>query len=392
MKERLNQFMNQFSMFYIIGLSYEDNIETTYVLEVLSNKGEIQIVNKNRFNSLSDIIAKDLNHHYPILLHVDGDNVITKKIEKSDHYRKDVIFSSDIGAFYFYEYETEEFMYVSTIRNQNIEAIKDTLNTLDRYIVHLTVGPFVLAHLSPFIKTNISSHHYELSFNDNMIDSFKKAETHDNAYTIDGDTILQQETPLIATLVDYLSKDSNIHSDNDVLASNIEQQKFKTWSRVAASIAISIILLMLVISHFSLKSNTAELIEKESELAISKQTLNQLDALKKEQLLKEKILKNSGVVNTDYLSIYLSDISRLIPKSIVLDKVVIKPIDRKIKPQEKITFNINQIQIYGFTKEDKAFISWIKDLRQLEWIKKIDISDYEDNAKRQNKFSIKLAI
>lgn len=395
MKEKVQQFINQFSMFYLIGISYEDNLEVVYVLDVLYKNGELDIINKRLFNTLSDITDKDLQQHYPILIHIDGNNVITKKVENKEGYQKDIIFNSNADEFFFYQYNAEDFIFISTIRLQKIENIKRSINALNRYIVHIAIGPFVLSNLIRFIKpeTSISSNFYTLKFNENFsIKEFNRVSNIDVTYNIGGDKITQQETPLLATLVHYLSKDVNISYNTDILLDNVEQQTYKIRSRIASGIGVILILLTLVISHFSLKFSASDLIIKETELATSKNVLDQLNALKQEQILKEKILTNSGVINSVFFSKYLSEITVSVPKSIVLDEIDIKPIQKKIKPKEKITYHLNQIHISGHTNSDASFINWIKELRDLKWVNKIEIIDYEDNTQRRNSFLIQIFI
>jgi Tfp pilus assembly protein PilN len=134
------------------------------------------------------------------------------------------------------------------------------------------------------------------------------------------------------------------------------------------------------------------LAEKELLKAMSQQTLIEVEALKEEKVLKEKILLSSGIGNKSFLTKYVTDIGNSVPQNIVLNTIYIMPSFKKIKASEKINFDINGITITGESENDKSFNDWLKKLEALTWIRKMDIEDYSQETKTENTFTIKIKI
>jgi len=375
-------------------MTIRDNNETFHLLLVQFKDEELTILNRHSFSELNETSAKLLNKDYPLLLHLEGDPIISKEVQNIEGYRNSLIFKSNPDDFYFYEYHQEDTIYASITRKEILTKILAKLNELDQYVTYISFGPFVLINLLPVLKNEdvLVSNYYELVFSDNSLVDFKKKGDIDKQYKVGNEAISERETVLIASLIAKLYPNPSITYDSEYLNNNKEEFKYKKLFKFYGAAVIVTILAALFISHFILQSQIKELAERESLLSISNQTLVQLNNLKEEQILKEKILISSGVTDRNYITKYFSDIGHSVPNPISLDFINIKKPSKKIRPNEKVKFDLKNIEVGGYTNDDNAFNNWIKTMRQIDWVKQIEILEYNDDSKSKNSFLISVTL
>ena len=119
-------------------------------------------------NRLSDIdFSEELKSvlkekQYPLVLNFDGNNVVSKVISNKVGYRNDLLFKANIEDFYFYEYFQDKQVYVSVIRKTILDDIVDDIKEQNTFVIHASLGPFVLSNLLKILKNypsiNTSNH------------------------------------------------------------------------------------------------------------------------------------------------------------------------------------------------------------------------------------------
>ncbi|MHA7843650.1 MAG: hypothetical protein ACX93I_10045 [Winogradskyella sp.] len=394
MINQLKNIINETQKFYVLSVSLSATKDTYYVLEVLYKDKAITILNKFNLSELNQTSIKQLKKGYPIILHIDGDSVISKDVTNNVGYRNNLIFKSNPEEFYFYEYHQDNKVFASLTRKEIVDDILNKLNEADKYVVHVTLGPFVLINLLLVLKNEntLVSNDYSIQIEDSYIQSYEKSGETNLDYIIGDESISERETTLIASVIEYLYPSQNIKTDSDYLNFNKEQQKYKKYFKVYGTAVLITILVALFVSHFILKSNVVELAEKESLISISNQTLKQINDLKEERGLKEKILLSSSIIDKNYSAKYLSDLGKSVPLAISLDFIKLKKPLKKIKPNEKVIYSLNTIEVSGYTTSDSIFNSWIKSLKEIVWIKQIEILKYNEDSKSNNSFLISLEI
>jgi Tfp pilus assembly protein PilN len=390
MIEDFKQFFKGKDHYYLIGVySVQDTIEYLCI-EVALEVDELKIIKKQSFSSFDEELKKTLKKDYPILLHFDGDNVISRTTENKQGYRNTIVFKMNPDDFYFYEYHQDNQIYASLTRKKVIDGTLKLLNDNDKFIVHVSLGPFVLSKLFSSVSSEkLYSNFHVLEFTPEGLISFQKTEEKHQQITLSEDTFSQSEIALISTFLEYKGENPNIEFEDDFLKVNRDEQKFRKWFKRLGAFTIVFILLALVIGHNLLNYYVQSLSEKESQYLISQQTTQQVNNLRDERLLKEKILESSGVIDPNYSSQYFVDIGNVVPKSITINSIDIAPTIKKIKPNEKVSIDPKIINVTGESSDDDDFNNWIKDLRAISWIKKIDISSYTQ-VKTGNAFIIKI--
>lgn len=394
MIDQLKNIITETQKFYVLGVSLNGKKDTYYVLEILYKDQGITILNKFNISELNQTSVKQLKKGYPIILHIDGDLVISKDVINNVGYRNNLIFKSNPEEFYFYEYHQDNKIFASLTRKEIVDGILNKLNEADKYVVHVTLGPFVLVNLLLVLQNEntLVGNNYKIQIEDSYIQSYEKSDLSNLNYAIGNELINERETVLIASLIEYLYPNQNIKTDSGHLTYNKEQQKYKKYFKVYGTAVLISILIALFVSHFILKSNVIELAEKESLVSISNQTLKQINDLKEERGLKEKILLSSSIIDKNYNAKYISDIGESIPLAISLDYIRLKKPVKKIKPNEKVIYNQNTIEVSGYTTSDGVFNNWVKSLKEVNWIKQIEILKYNEDSKSKNSFLISLEI
>ncbi|MFI0429535.1 hypothetical protein [Mariniflexile sp. HMF6888] len=389
----LKNIFSSTSRYNAINISITSNVLEYQLIEISSKNNELKLEKRFSSNAFEDFKAK-LNKDYPVILHIEGDNIINKLVENKAGYRNDLIFKANPNEFHFFEYHQNQNIFISVARKQYIESVIKQISDSHFYIIHVSFGPFVMANLLPIIKDydKISSLNYTLNINDKEILSFKNEQTSPKEYEINGECLNQREIPLLAAFLDYKYPNPAIEFDTDFLDANKTEFKFKKWFKMTGIFTLVFFLITLSTSHYLKDFYLNELAEKESLNVITQQTILKVNALKDEKILKEKILLSSGIGNKSFLTKYIMDIGNSVSQNITLNAMQIIPPLKKIKTSEKMNFDMSVIKIVGACENNKSFNDWLKKLKALAWIKKIDIEDYSQETKTENTFTLSIKI
>ncbi|WP_346882337.1 hypothetical protein [uncultured Algibacter sp.] len=394
MLEKLKKILPFFSRYYVVNISIVGDVYEYQLIEFSFKEDELLIEKRFFSNHLDDIFTSKINKDYPLLLHIEGDAIINKVVENKTGYRNDLIFKADLNDFYFYEYQQHKEIFISICRKQHINQLIEQFAKIDKFVVHISFGPFVMANLLPVLKnySSISSSNYSLDINDSQLLAFKNEQGEHKEYTINDDTFNQRELPLLASFLGYKYPNPNIEFDISFLKNNTSEFKYKKWFKIAGIFTLVFFLVSLTVSHFLKDYYLRSLAEKESMHALSLQTTAKINTLKEDKRIKEHILVSSGIGNTSFLTKYMAEIGNSVPSDIILNTVNVIPLSKKIKPAQKIDFKMESIIILGESKNDKSFNNWLKSIENLVWIKKMDIEDYTQESNNENTFKIKIKI
>lgn len=380
--------------YYVVGIYQTDNIPEYQLLKIYFKDGELKIEDKLLVSSL-DTTAKDFfKKNYPILLHIEGDNVVNKVVDNEPGYRNNVIFKASPDDFYFFEYFQEKEVYLSVVRKSIIQDFCKQISDLGGYVLHLSFGPFVLVNILDNLKgySQISSPKYSLKIDSNTITAFTNTILTSETYRINEDILNNYELPLIATFLNYKFPKDTLEFDTNFLAENKSEFKFKNAFKMAGIFTLVFFLTALFVSDRLLNKYLSDLAEIQSTYALSQQTINEISELKEEKQLKEAILQTSGVIHESFITRYIADIGNSVPEGIELDAIGVIPLQKKIRPVEKINFESNTISVSGATTNDNYFNAWVQTLKALKWIKKLDITNYNQENRLINSFTIKIKI
>lgn len=394
MIDKIKSILDNNYRYYILNISGAKGVITYYVMQVWFKNNELKVENRFSFNSYETLSGTLSKKNLPVILHIEGDNIINKCVGISNDYRRNLIFKANLDDFYFYEYKQGDDIFVSVARKAFIDQQIKEINDLNLFVLHLSFGPFVLANLLTFAKnySSLSTSNYTLGIDTDCITSFTGNNINNKEFVLNDDTFNTYELPLLASFFDYKFPLTTIEFDTDFLNKDKDEFKFKKWFQATGVFALGFILIALVVSHILLDNYLEKLTQKEANYSLSQQTSIKINTLTEEKTLKEKILSTSGISQEHLNTKYVADIGNSVPDAITLKTIHINPWLKKVKPKSKIDFDFNTIIISGISSNDMAFNKWVKDIKLLEWIKNIEIKAYFQESSKLNSFEIEITI
>ncbi len=393
MIDKLKHILYQ-GKYYLIGISMGEHIHTYQLMLITFKNNELKIEEKHDSNLMDERFKTFLKKDYPVILHLEGGDIVNKMVPNEPGYRNTLIFKTNPEEFYFFEYYQKNDIYVSIVRKSVVQHVIQELRVWNLYTIHLSFGPFIMVNLLPFVKAyaSISSSNYTLDIHSEQVMGFRNSVSFQKTFTINEDTLSQSELPLIAAFLHFKFPHKAIEFDTAFLDVNRNDFKFKRWFKRLGIFTLLFFLSSLFISNALLKSYTHDLAEKELAYTLSKETIQEINILKDEKALKEKILETSGIVHKNFITQYMLDIGNSVPYHVKLKTLYVIPISKKIRPLEKLDLDFNTIEVSGETFDDNEFNNWVKTLKTLTWVKKLDIVNYLQENKTIKSFVIKIKI
>ncbi len=394
MLDKIKDILSLERRFYVIGVSNDGGALSYSLLTIEFKEEELNILDRHESNAIDEGLLDKLAKDYPVLLYVEGDNVINKVVDNTVGYRKNLIFKATPDDFYFYEYHQDGKVYASVTRKSNIDAYVKVIEDLNLFVLDIAFGPFAMANLLPLTKefSVMQSKQHELELSAGSIVTFKNKKASNGIYTINDETLAEAEIPLLATFFNYKLPSETIEADIKDFSTNKSELKFKKWFKVAGVLALAFMMLSLFVSHY-LNDHYQEQLTLKEESYISSQVMTaEIDRLREEVALKEKILLDNRMNNNNFITKYISEISNSVPGDITLKTISVFPETKKIRPNEKIGFQSNTIVIEGEAFRDDTFNTWVKQLKNREWITAFEITEYNQSDKKTNTFKIETKI
>lgn len=379
--------------FYGIELLFTDNGNEYYVTEIEKQKNNLSIQKEfsiSNFEELNTVLDKK----YPIIISFTGQNIITKTTSNEVGYRSKILFNANEDEFYWYELETDNNIFVSVARKETIDTQMDLFKANGYSCIDYSLGPIPASIIHPLINNQPSEIHtntHTLSFNNSEINNITKNDTKTDSYQISEDTINSQSITSFATVINYFFPNPTVSYDKIFLKESTDEFKYQQAFKYVGIGALSFFLITLLISFFTLDYYQNELQEVQQELSLQSSAYNQVLSLEEDKKNKKAILIDSGLNDTHFISFYVNEITKNIPKKINLDQLDVFPVTKKIKNKQRIEFLSSQITILGTADNNSVFSEWIQTLKKMNWIKNIEITDFE-KEKRRNSFAIKLTL
>lgn len=363
-------------------------------IEILKKKNSLTI--NTHFSSENlDTLIKQIPKNLPTLLSFSGQGIITKKVENIPNFQSKILFNANPDDFYWYQLEQQTYMYCSVVRKTIIDDEMDKFEAHKLSIVDVSLGPYVLSTINPLItnQSSLFTEDFELKFNDGMlIDISKKNVVIDYDYYHVGDEkIAVKDIIPFSNLLNYLYPNENIETDKQFLNQKREEFLYKKAFNMFGAVVLVFFLSTLLISYLLLSYYQNDYLKLQVELETQNIAYDKLLTLENDKKNKEAILFESGLNNSNFLSFYISEITKEIPAEINLTELNIFPTQNKIKQNQRINFINDLVRLEGLSNSNSSFADWIKTLKKITWIKNVEIIDYK-NEGRTNTFKIKLTL
>lgn len=362
------------------------------LIEIHKSKNNLSITDEFATTHFEELITK-ISKNKPVVVSITGQGIISKKVDNNPNYQSKILFNADPDDFYWYECKQETTLYVSVARKELIDAEIVLLEKSQVSVIGISIGPFVSTGIKQLLEdTVIQTHDFDLTFKNDVLVEFKKrSEKHTQEYTIGDEVISGNNIIGFASVLHHLYPNDTIASEIAYLSKNKEEYTYKKAFNVLGVFTLSFFLISLLISYLLLDHYQNAHHKVQVELGQQNVAYSKLVSLEKDKENKEAILKESGLRDSNYLSFYISEITREVPSEINLKLLNVFPATSKIKAEQRINFTNDLVEIEGTVSSYTAFASWMKVLKKQPWVGNLEIVDFQKENKT-NSFKIKLLI
>ncbi|MBP7222216.1 MAG: hypothetical protein KBA50_03105 [Sedimentibacter sp.] len=349
-----------------------------HLIKTVKRLGKISIESQAVELSSFDDIKKYLKKNTPVVLCVDGKNVIHRYI------------TEDIGAnpldlvlpnaskddFYIQQSECGNGHFLSVIRRENLESLISSFLRIDVIPAMVYLGPFVLSYTKFLFDDGLKfrSELWEINGTVDQI-TYSQSAYKDLDFTfVNGESIRACLFPAYALSVSYLA---NIGVDEIKVSSKYQDDFiFKRAIWLAGwSILIAIFTILLV--NFMVFSNYNDKFEAANNMLQQHQSLlSRNDELKDLYTKKRKFIERSGLLTSSRFSYYSDRIARLVPDSVQLTSIQIFPVDDKVRSDKPIMYDENRIIVAGNCSNSRYFNIWKDNLKLENWLQDIYINQF----------------
>ena len=300
--------------------------------------------------------------------------------------------NANLEDFYFTDLVSKEFVFTSVIRKSVVQEIVDLFNIKLNHIIGVSSGPFVLDVLKTQLNDDsLITSGNELIYEKDELKSFRKLkEPIVKNYKLDNKSVNQNEIPAVAHASLFFNSNENFVLPQDDLFSKIETEQKNIFIRFG-TFTLGFFILILLGNMVYLEQLNKTITSNYTEISLSEETLNQVGKLTEEKSRKEKMLSSSGLMNKQFLTYFLKEISNSLPNEIVFNRISLRPYVNEIKKNFKIEIKENMIYVLGETQTSNILSEWIIKIKQKEWIGKIDILNYA-YSKGRGEFELKIEI
>jgi len=357
-------------------------------------KGEISFLKIGKRISSVKELAKELTTRHPILLHFTGKGILNRKIKREENYRHSILLNANLDDFYFTDYLEEKLVYSSVIRKNAAEEIINEFARHYLLIIGMSSGPFITAPLAKFFdKSTFVVDDISLIVENEKIVSFEKLEEPTGRVTIGNDRIDFDVLAPVAAGALFFNPDPRVILSNDqdvFLITRLEAKQKNIFYRFGMGMMF-LFLILLTSNYFYLGSLNKKIEENYGELMQFEEQLAELSTLEEEKDRKENLLRSSGLLNKQFLSFYMMELSNSVPSGITFETITLRPLVNEIKGKQKIEIYDHMLTVSGRSKTSAVLSKWIEKLKQEEWLSTIDILDY-NYEKNVGKFELEIEV
>lgn len=381
--------------FYCVELFFQENEKKYHLLEIEKNKADLTICSKRETVDF-EALVKGLDKNKPVILALTGKGILTKKVVNSANYRSALLFNANPEDFYWYEYRQDEQLFVSVVRKDLVNAEIEAFEKNKLAVLDLSIGPLVVAALKPLLPdlSTLLTRNIGLAFKGSLLNDLKKHNDlgdENGQIRLGNEKLSPKDTVGFSALLHYLYPYDLIEADNDFLTSKREEFTYRKAFNALGAIALPLFLISLLVSYLLLNNYQSKYMELQVALGEENIAHNKLILLEEDQKNKEAILKESGLNNGNFLSYYVSEITKEIPAEISLTELEVFPSEKKIKQKERVVFKNSLIGFKGNVVSNNAFTAWVQKVKDLEWVENLEIVDFIKNG-NTNSFEIRLIV
>ena len=335
-----------------------------------------------------------VDKNIPLYISIDGKGVLHKSVVYTEEEANSVLLGkvlpgADENNFYV---QGTGGAFVSVVRRDILDSVLSELKSLGYYFVGAALGPFAVDKVAALIEEKtINTSAYTLKIGEGKIVSFAKKEVGSGLkVNIGGEQIAEVDVlSFVSGLVYFVSEDSFFASDFLSEAKNEFKEKRK-FSVLGVGIMAFFFVLLFVnyLVYDSLKSSNSDL---QAQFNLQSESFKKSEVLKTELNAKKALKEKLGVNGVTKISYYLDRIAATVPPQIELTEMTVNPVEKKIKPEKEIEYEVSHIVIAGKCKKSIYYNEWKQKLAKMDWVSNISVVNYIDADDEVGEFVLKLS-
>ncbi len=341
--------------------------------------------------SISDVddlseVLESFGKNFPVLLGIDGTGVLHKQMEYKNDQDMDMLQSilpnAKVDDFYLQKVNFDGSRWASVIRKSMLESILNQLDDLGVRTIALHLGMFHVVNILEM--ANLQNNHLTIggvtyAFGANSIQSIKVGQQEDYApfEQFDG----KDTSPILfaahSVALLYFTGFNELENDfSEKIIANQEDFSYSQLFRGGVKISLAVFLVALLCNFFLFDHYSSKFNELSEHASYNTMQIKKLESLKEEYNRKDIFFTSGNYGNTTAISYYSDRIAKVIPNTILLQKMSVNPVQKITSKNQHAGYRSNIIHIVGQTGKEKSLNTWIADLQELSWIKEVVIVDY----------------
>ena len=376
----------------VIGISVQvnsDNSTTIQACKIRTSKNSLDFERKvfdiNSFEELSKIFpSKDF-----LSVNIYGKGILQKQIEKIEEITQanfeTILPNAVFEDFYFQNFISGNFSYISVIRKKEAEKYLSALRNLGFSPIMLSIGPFPVQTVLP--QLNVYSE--RLVFDGHIIQRNKENEWLSYNYDLTEKTLfpLKMENEAIdeKLLISYAvafqavfaSYSDSIEAHVPYIEAQLKNVISKKRTQLIAIISLILFFLILLVNFFvfsSLQSSNKMMSGQLGDISDENSDTKNIEKIIETKENNLKILGWDDDLNKAY---FIEQLAKNLPEDVSWSSIEINPIDLD---QSRNTRNIKlldrTISISGFSEKIVPVNLWILTIKDKNWVKSVQLHDY----------------
>ncbi|MFH6996023.1 hypothetical protein [Flavobacterium sp. FlaQc-48] len=377
----------------VVGVIKKEDYEIYNLLTIKKKASKISILSKRTFETFESLL-KTADKKTPLLLVIEGKGVLNKEInfenEVDVNWQKNI----DYNAIYYTDIKGLKSNFISFCRKNIVDETISIFQKNGFQIVDVYIGSFLAALLNNVLKKEVLlSNDLHLEFENEKLLNFSKQNETIKAidYKIGDETVSSIFLPLYGAIIHFFVKPKEVSKTiNSTL--NSEELIYKKAFNILGITILTGFLTALLISYFLIQYYGTKNSGLNLQTVYSNQSYQLILDLEAQKEKKLKILRESGVLSSKFLSYYGYEIMKSIPGTISLNELNIIPLQEEYKENKKAFFDNKTLIIKGETDQEASFNNWLEGLKKMDWLQRFEIISLKKDKKNKSIFEIKITL
>ena len=385
MIEKAKKYFNTLSKICVLEHITFESKTAFYYVELSLRNDDFKVLRNESFYNLSEF--KKLNKNkLPVVLSVNGIELLNKINTNS-------IDSFSDEDFIVSQYDIEENSYFSTVRKDSLEETFSFLNTNNYLIMTVQVGAFnILKYsLALSVSSDYSLPHIFNKQDEVFIYDFKSDEQiFYSRIEIEQKEIETNFLSPIATGLDFLLR-KQFQYDNELDLKNKEESLYLKLIKPSLITIVGLFILLLSINYFYQVYLSKKYEDSEIESKFLTSQKEKLERLQLEVNQKEKVFDEVGIYEGKRFAQYADIIASLVPKNIILNELLISPLEKKLKNNIPVEIAKDFIMVSGEVDDIETLNDFLMKIETNSLFKKAKITEFKQ-VKLSSEFSLEIEI